>query len=288
MLFHITKKLRISYSAPVQNCVRRLRVLPPDALQESWNAYPEPDECREFSDEFGNRVLELRHAKIESALLFELACRAEPPTPLVRGLNSNASELILSNPCSTNSEHSPLTKGVGGSTSGLPPTGMGAFLLPSALCDLGEAIRQNASSFGAESTQTVTQICQWTHQALLYDASVSSVETTASQSLLRGGGVCQDYAHLMIALCRANALPARYVSGYLIGEGRMHAWVEVLIKNQWRAFDPTHNREVGNECLPVAIGRDFRDCNPHQGTFRGHAKAKLESGCYVRHTTTSS
>jgi transglutaminase-like putative cysteine protease len=258
MLFHITKKLRVSYSAPVQNCVRRLRVLPPEALQESWSACPEPDECREFRDEFGNRVLELHHAKIESEFLFELTCEAEPLLPS------------------------------GGSASGLPPTGIGAFLLPSALCDLSEDIRQNAMRFKKEGSEIVTQICQWTHDALRYDNAVSGVETTASQSLTRGAGVCQDYAHLMIALCRANALPARYVSGYLIGEGRMHAWIEVLIESQWRAFDPTHNREVGNECLLVAIGRDFRDCNPHQGTFRGYAKAKLESGCRVSQEATSS
>ncbi len=155
-------------------------------------------------------------------------------------------------------------------------TGLGAFVLPSALCDLGEVIRKNAAHFEGTKTEIATQICDWSHCVLQYDASVSGIETTASQSLLRGAGVCQDYAHLMIALCRARALPARYVSGYMPGEGRMHAWVEVLMENEWHAFDPTHNRAILN-CVAVARGRDFRDCNPHEGTFRGRATAKLES-----------
>ncbi len=252
-MFVVEKKLRVSYSAPVQNCIRRLRVLPHETQSETWHCSPQPDESREFFDEFGNRVLELRHARIEREFLFELnLAMTAPPNPLA--------------------------KRVGGSALDLPETGLGAFVLPSALCDLGAEIQRHAARFKKEDA---APICEFSHNALRYDATVSGLETTASQSLLRGAGVCQDYAHLMIALCRAIALPARYVSGYMPGEGRMHAWGEVLIENQWRAFDPTHNREVGSDCLPVAIGRDFRDCNPHQGTFRGRVQAKLESGCRV-------
>lgn len=245
-MFSVEKKLRVTYSAPVQQCIRRLRVLPHNAQSESWHCAPKADESREFLDDFGNRVLELRHNKIEREFLFEL--------------NFQSDRLE-----------------VGTSRAPQNETGLGAFALPSALCDLGEAIQNGAAQF---KDKDAASICEFTHHALRYDSSVSGIETTASQSLGRGAGVCQDYAHLMIALCRASALPARYVSGYLIGEGRMHAWVEVLIKNQWRGFDPTHNRRVENY-IPVAIGRDFRDCNPHHGTFRGRAKAKLESGCRV-------
>lgn len=259
MVFHIEKKLRVTYSSPVHDCIRCLRVFPPQTLQENWRCVPQADEAREFSDEFGNRVLELRHAKIKSEFLLKLNCKAAHPGPL--------------------------DKAVGGAACGLPETGIGAFLLPSALCDMGGPVPHMAEQFnpqrGLSLEQVPLAICSWLHHSQHYKWNETTVQTTASQSLGRGVGVCQDFAHAMIALCRAIALPARYVSGYLIGEGRMHAWVEVLIDNQWRAFDPTHNRQVGRECLPVAIGRDFRDCNPHQGTFRGYATAKLESGCRV-------
>jgi transglutaminase-like putative cysteine protease len=248
MSLSIEKKLRVTYSAPVRDCVRRLRVLPHETLQENWRAVPEPIDVREFSDDFGNRVLELRHARIEREFLFELHCEVE--TKASRNYQ-------------------------------LPETGIGAFLLPSALCDLGELIRENAARFEGRKDEIAAQICGWAHGVLRYDVTISAIETTASQSLARGAGVCQDYAHLMIAVCRARALPARYVSGYMPGEGRMHAWIEVMIDNDWRAFDPTHNRVVTSNYIPVAIGRDFRDCNPHEGTFRGRATARLESGCRV-------
>ena len=67
------------------------------------------------------------------------------------------------------------------------------------------------------------------HEAISYAHGVTSVATTAAEALAGGQGVCQDSAHVMIALCRAIGLPARYVSGHLLGEGGTHAWVEVIV-----------------------------------------------------------
>ena len=89
-----------------------------------------------------------------------------------------------------------------------------------------------------------------------------------------GLGVCQDYAHCMIAICRLCGLPARYVSGHLLGEGGTHAWVEVLVphpteEDALRAvpIDPTHDRRAGLKYLTVAVGRDYPDVPPTSGTF---------------------
>ena len=260
MLLHIEKKLRVTYSSPVRDCVRHLRVLPLAMQSETWRCRPEPNESREYFDDFGNRVLEVRHERIEHEFLLELEIHAAGLAP-----SSNHIARLEESASPARNE-----------------TGLGAFLLPSALCDLSDAIRSAATPFQAlPKCDLPAALCAWTFRALRYDASVSGLETTASQSLARGAGVCQDFSHLMIALCRACSLPARYVSGYAPGEGRMHAWAEVLINNTWHAFDPTHNRLI-ESAIPVAIGRDFRDCNPHQGTFRGRAKAKLESGCRVK------
>ena len=89
-------------------------------------------------------------------------------------------------------------------------------------------------------------------------------------------GVCQDYAHVMLALCRLRGLPARYVSGHLLGEGGTHAWVEVLLPDpdrlraaSWRSpFDPTHGRGAGLNYVTVAVGRDYGDVAPTSGTYR--------------------
>jgi transglutaminase-like putative cysteine protease len=91
----------------------------------------------------------------------------------------------------------------------------------------------------------------------------------------------------MIALCRLCKLPARYVSGYLVGEGPMHAWVEVLLPSKrpgegiaW-PFDPTHDRTVSLRYLTVAVGRDYADVSPTRGTFRAATGGTLSSHQFV-------
>jgi transglutaminase-like putative cysteine protease len=83
----------------------------------------------------------------------------------------------------------------------------------------------------------------------------------------------------MIALCRAIGLPARYVSGHLLGEGGTHAWVEVIVANaagaRAVAFDPCHGRRAGRDYLTVATGRDYSDVAPTSGTYVGAARGTL-------------
>ena len=94
-----------------------------------------------------------------------------------------------------------------------------------------------------------------------------------------GSRWCQDAAHLMLALCRAAGLPARYVSGHLIGQGGTHAWVEVIVPRgpaaEAVAFDPCHGRRAGAGYLTVATGRDYRDVPPTSGTYLGAAAGHL-------------
>ena len=92
--------------------------------------------------------------------------------------------------------------------------------------------------------------------------------------------MCQDYAHCMVALCRLCGLPARYVSGHLLGDGGTHAWVEVLVQDpsgavRAVAFDPTHDRRAGPRYVTVAVGRDYGDVPPTSGTFEGPYPGEL-------------
>jgi transglutaminase-like putative cysteine protease len=109
-----------------------------------------------------------------------------------------------------------------------------------------------------------------------YRHDVTTVRTTAAEALAVGAGVCQDYAHVMLALCRLCGLPARYVSGHLVGEGGSHAWVEVLLPSPGDrsslvavAFDPTNDRAAGPGYLTVAVGRDYADVAPTHGSYCG-------------------
>jgi transglutaminase-like putative cysteine protease len=120
---------------------------------------------------------------------------------------------------------------------------------------------------------------------LTYQYGVTGVRTDAASALAGGRGVCQDYAHVMLALCRAAGLPARYVSGHLVGEGGSHAWVEVVVDDRLGtsgrtvavAFDPTHNRRATRGYFTVAIGRDYTHVAPTSGRFEGSCPGVLST-----------
>jgi transglutaminase-like putative cysteine protease len=111
-----------------------------------------------------------------------------------------------------------------------------------------------------------------------FDAT--TVATTAAEAYALRRGVCQDFAHVMLAVCRLAGIPARYVSGHLLGErGGSHAWVEVLVPDpagaRALAFDPTNGRRAGSRHLPVAVGRDYADVAPTSGVYSGPARGTL-------------
>ena len=126
------------------------------------------------------------------------------------------------------------------------------------------------------------RINDWVYQSLTYRHDVTGVRTTAAEALEGGAGVCQDYAHLMLALCRASGLPSRYVSGHLLGQGGTHAWVEVLLPARdgsgdaiAHAFDPTHASRGGLGYVTVAVGADYSDVAPTSGTYLSGARGRL-------------
>lgn len=107
------------------------------------------------------------------------------------------------------------------------------------------------------------------YERLTYRQGVTDIHTTAEEAMVLGEGVCQDYAHIMIALCHLAGLPARYVVGMLLGEGASHAWVETCCDGRWYAFDPTNNTIVEDNHIKISKGRDYKDCLINQGTFLG-------------------
>ena len=116
---------------------------------------------------------------------------------------------------------------------------------------------------------------QTLHQHFAYVAGATSVGTRLPEVLERRVGVCQDFAHVFLALARQAGWPARYVSGYLVPEGaetrgESHAWVEVgTPEGGWVGLDPTHGLTVGGGHVRVAVGRDYDDVAPVRGTFAG-------------------
>ena len=155
------------------------------------------------------------------------------------------------------------------------------LLRPTRLTAADAAIRRLAATMADQDTlATADRFCGYVHEALRYAHGVTSVATTAAEALAGGRGVCQDAAHVMIALCRAIGLPARYVSGHLLGEGGTHAWVEVIVAADADAaravaLDPCNGCRVGANYLTVATGRDYTDVAPTSGTYLGTARGNL-------------
>jgi transglutaminase-like putative cysteine protease len=127
-------------------------------------------------------------------------------------------------------------------------------------------------------------LCRRIHTELRYETASTEVHTPAIQALTQGKGVCQDFAHIMIACLRSLGLSARYVSGYLltqpppgqkrlIGADASHAWVSVYNEGAWVDFDPTNDRFgldiPGEDYVTLSMGRDFNDVSPLRGVIQG-------------------
>jgi transglutaminase-like putative cysteine protease len=154
------------------------------------------------------------------------------------------------------------------------------LLLPTRLTSADAGIRRLAVTLAdRDGLATADRFCAYVHEAISYEYGVTSVATTAAEALAGGRGVCQDSAHVMIALCRAAGLPARYVSGHLLGDGGTHAWVEVIVADaagaRAVALDPCNGCRVGLDYLTIATGRDYTDVAPTSGTYMGTARSTL-------------
>lgn len=138
---------------------------------------------------------------------------------------------------------------------------------------------------GRKPVEAVLAVSEWVHDKLTYQPGTTGVHSSAVDAWEAREGVCQDYAHLSLAMLRAIGIPSRYVSGYLhpkpdarIGEtvrGESHAWIEAWTGGWW-GFDPTNDVEIGPRHIWVAMARDYGDVSPLKGTYSGGAASAIE------------
>ena len=139
---------------------------------------------------------------------------------------------------------------------------------------------------GLDPLTAVERLSRTLYEAFDYEPGVTGADSPIDHALEAGSGVCQDFAHIMIAVCRSWGIPARYVSGYLFtdrSEGgdrsspdATHAWVEVYLPTlRWVGFDPTNNVVAGERHVAVATGRDYGDVPPSRGVFNGDCDSEL-------------
>jgi transglutaminase-like putative cysteine protease len=162
------------------------------------------------------------------------------------------------------------------------------YLSETPVTESDDTIRQFARELreSPSPAAALSQLGGWLRDRVEYQTGTTSVSTTAIEALRAGRGVCQDYAHLGIAVLRAAGIPARYASGYLypdelggvVGEmhqGESHAWLEAWV-GDWHPVDPTSGSAVAERHVLVARGRDYTDVAPLKGVYHGGPSHALD------------
>jgi transglutaminase-like putative cysteine protease len=137
---------------------------------------------------------------------------------------------------------------------------------------------------------------EYVYKNFEYIKGVTTVETTLDEIWALKAGVCQDFAHLLMVMLRLVGIPARYVSGYICpnrdgmrGEGATHAWAEAYLPGYgWLGLDPTNNCVANEMHVRLAVGRNFSDCSPVKGVYKGSARHILEVSVSVGYEDESS
>jgi len=132
--------------------------------------------------------------------------------------------------------------------------------------------------------QSAKHYSEYIYTHFTYVKGITTIETTLDEIWKLKSGVCQDFAHILLAMLRLMNIPARYVSGYICpnkpgmrGEGATHAWVEAYVPSYgWLGLDPTNNCIVNDTHVRLAVGRSFSDCSPVKGTYRGTSDHTLD------------
>jgi transglutaminase-like putative cysteine protease len=183
-----------------------------------------------------------------------------------------------------------------------PPRELDAIALadglsPSPLVPHLEIVDQISEPFRSTHVfDTVRRMSEMIYRDFQYRQNVTDVKTSIEQVLTGRQGVCQDFAHLLLGMCRALEIPARYASGYIVtreagsdapapsrGEGASHAWVEAFSPSHgWRGFDPTNNLVANEHYVKIAVGRDYSDVPPTRGTYHGGSTERLSVAVSTR------
>ncbi len=243
--------MRISYAEPVGECHYTIRCIPAETKNQHLK-YMEMEIMPEDNhtlgvDSFGNRLITGRVDARHDSFVFRI-----------------------------NGE---VQTGFCGYEEGETEEKTALYKYPSKLTVPGEGLKAyyESMSFAAEMSdyQRAVSMMHRLYSDFIYEKGVTNVNTTAEEAWNTGKGVCQDYAHILTSLCRLAQIPARYVTGMMVGEGYSHAWIEVLTEGKWYALDPTNNLIVGDEHIKIGNGRDAGDCMINRGIMKGGGRQSM-------------
>jgi transglutaminase-like putative cysteine protease len=256
MRLKIEHTTTFTYDLPISEAYTEMRLKPLDADGQhclSFSLVAEPrDEVLQYTDRFGNDVRHLDVLQPHQRL--RVAAVSEVLTPEAFVADPAALSPLDEFDYLTATGYAPLTADLAGFAA--------------------------AHAVPGDPQATVFALLHTIYANLKYEKGVTDVTTTADRALALGRGVCQDFSHILLAACRSQGLPARYVSGYLYNDGHTaasHSWVDVYVAGRgWLSLDPTHDCEQTGQYVRVAIGRDYADVPPTRGVFKGRAKETME------------
>jgi transglutaminase-like putative cysteine protease len=261
MKLHIDHQTIFTYDKPVRESVGELRLRPRDEAGQvclSFRVSTDPATSIDtIVDRFGNAVYCYSVLPPHERLVVSAASLVE----------TSAAAPIAAPPLTPIQRHDFLSP-----SPYVPCTG-----------ELAAFARSNAPA-GGVAEEIAQALSHAIYASCIYEPGSTDISTAADAVLAGRRGVCQDFAHLLIALCRCLGIPARYVSGYLHDAAvrpdaivASHAWVEIFIEGRgWLGLDPTHDRATGVDYVRVAIGRDYADATPARGVYLGGAHERLD------------
>ena len=288
MIYDVRHVTTYSYDAPVAFARCALRLLPRDekhqrVLSSRLDIKPLPVFRNEHQDFFGNRVVDVSLETAHRQLRVEARSRVE--------VRRDEPSLLRTSPAWEEVNRRAFASHT------LAPSSPAHFVYPSRLVPLIEPITLYALESFPEGTAILDGAADLMHRIradFLYDPKATAISTPILEAFERRVGVCQDFAHVMIAGLRGLGLPAAYVSGYirsvpapgkerLEGADASHAWVSLWCgpEEGWIGFDPTNDREVANEHVVLAIGRDYDDVSPIHGILLGPGEQEIDVGVDV-------
>ncbi|MEI9990258.1 MAG: transglutaminase family protein [Rhizomicrobium sp.] len=284
MYYSIRHVTRFRYSAPIRESVMELRMQPRSEGPQSLRSFQITTNPRAqlyaYTDYLGNAVYHFNvlrdheELRIEAQAVVEIA--SQPPLPGA----ADALEWGRYNPYNLSDEQFDLLEP---STFAHMTPGLRGFIAAHAL----EKPRGDPLTALRHLSTTI-------HDAFEYKPGITDASSPIEVALKERRGVCQDFAHIMIAVARSWGIPARYTSGYLYHRGSRqdrsadnatHAWVEAYLPSLgWIGIDPTNDIVTGERHIRAAVGRDYADVPPTRGTYKGGAESELAISVAVEPT----
>ena len=265
MIVEIQHETRLEYTEPVREAMTEVRLEPSSDADQSCHSFhlevSPPVEVFRYQDGFGNRVHHFNLMAAHGEISIRAAGVVETH-PRARDLGASRATWPLPGEAGLEALDFLSLRGPVRSTPLLAP--------------LLDALRPRP---GALLGEMVARVSRHIHEHFEYAKDVTLASSPVDDLLEHGKGVCQDFTHLMIALLRSFAVPARYVSGYVHRpnkESQSHAWCEVWLPDLgWLGVDPTNDCVVDGAFVKVATGRDFTDVPPNKGTYRGRGREAI-------------